>query len=106
MNELVKFGNIESIADLFLHVQNHAEMIAQEAYPDNEERTYYQERNELRMDIENAFFRTFMQYAIWSKPTRWHLDFSEPSGSFGILLVGEYTCLVQVDRNGKVGGHS
>jgi len=103
MNELARFGKFENLADLFGYVERQTEIYATTQFPDDKD---YYSRQELRNKLEAEFLMVLKSYAVWSKPTGWMLDWCEPSGSFGILLTGEYTCLVCLHNDGKVGGHS
>lgn len=103
MNEPATFGNIESLADLFGYVEQQTELYATNQYPKDED---FYLRQELRAKTEAEFLACFMRYASWCRVKTWLLDWREPSGSFGILLTGEYTCLVCLHNDGKVGGHS
>lgn len=90
-----------SITDLVGIVQKNAGMIAVNVHPGDSVNSW-----PLQTQIINEFWRVFAMYATFSKPQYWSIDFQQDDGAFGILLFGDYTCLVMVSAVGNVSGHS
>lgn len=57
-------------------------------------------------EIADNFRRVLWNYWRFSQATSWMVDFVDRDGAFGMLLTGEYTCLVMVRADGSVSGHS
>lgn len=94
----------KSFVDIVALIDDASNTIAKLHYPNDEDYGLYQD---FATRIFTEFWRVFTSYVRWSKPERWMIDWiDKDTNAFGVLMVGEYTCLVQVNNAGTVSGHS